>query len=646
MWTIPQLLTEEEAIIEITVTVTPVPGMQTGTGAFVDNFVSSGSGGLNGPDDLAFGRDFNSDGKEDLYVSSRFTDEVLVYDGQTGEFLGTFVSAGSGGLDGPQGLMFGPDGTGDGVPELYVSSSLTNEVLRYDGKTGSFIDKFVLPFFGGGLNKPFGLVFGPDGQLYVSSIGTDGVKRYDGFPTITVTTTTADQPDPNPGNNSGSVGITVRRKSTVTNTNDNGPGSVRDAIEKANENPNGGKSESARLNTVNNASAPPDRIPVEISVDIPGAGPHTIALTSSLPTLSGSWITIDGRDQDGKPNIILDGSNAGTGTNGLTITGGNCRMRGLIIHSFDGHGIALQEKGENVIENTIIGTDLEGFINLGNAGAGVFIENSNMNIVGDAITGPGNTIAFNGSSGVVVVSGTSNFIDPNSIYSNIGPGIDLGGDGVTPNDDGDADTGPNNLQNFPEISDAHPIGPDLEITYKVPSAITNSAYPILVEFFKADSDGEEGKTFLGSDTLQAINAGVEKTITFTPADTVEVGNQIVATATDSAGNTSEFSLAFDIVTSVADTASSLTPKAFELLQNYPNPFNPSTTINYQIPELSNVVLKVYDVLGNEISVLVNESKQPGYYEVELNATSLPSGIYFYRLQAGSFVETKKMILIK
>ncbi len=88
------------------------------------------------------------------------------------------------------------------------------------------------------------------------------------------------------------------------------------------------------------------------------------------------------------------------------------------------------------------------------------------------------------------------------------------------------------------------------------------------------------------------------------------------------------------------------PTAFHLYQNYPNPFNPTTTIKYQIPELSFVTIKVYDVLGSEVATLVNEEKAVGSYEVEFNATALPSGIYFYKLQAGSFVETKKMVLMK
>ena len=99
-----------------------------------------------------------------------------------------------------------------------------------------------------------------------------------------------------------------------------------------------------------------------------------------------------------------------------------------------------------------------------------------------------------------------------------------------------------------------------------------------------------------------------------------------------------------ISTDVEDTEQS--PSEFSLSQNFPNPFNPATTINYQIPELSFVTLKVYDVLGNEIITLVNEEKTAGSYDLEFNAASLSSGVYFYRLQAGSFVETKKMVLMK
>ncbi len=88
------------------------------------------------------------------------------------------------------------------------------------------------------------------------------------------------------------------------------------------------------------------------------------------------------------------------------------------------------------------------------------------------------------------------------------------------------------------------------------------------------------------------------------------------------------------------------PIGFYLGQNYPNPFNPTTTVHYSIPQRSNVSLKVYDVLGNEVATLVNEEKIAGSYEVEFKAENLSSGIYFYTLQAGSFTQTKKLILMK
>ncbi len=90
----------------------------------------------------------------------------------------------------------------------------------------------------------------------------------------------------------------------------------------------------------------------------------------------------------------------------------------------------------------------------------------------------------------------------------------------------------------------------------------------------------------------------------------------------------------------------IAPSEFSLSQNYPNPFNPGTVISYQLPVNSFVTLIVYDVLGNEVAVPVNEQKSAGTFKVEFNASDLGSGVYFYQLKAGGFVETKKMILIK
>ncbi len=101
----------------------------------------------------------------------------------------------------------------------------------------------------------------------------------------------------------------------------------------------------------------------------------------------------------------------------------------------------------------------------------------------------------------------------------------------------------------------------------------------------------------------------------------------------------------DIVS--VDEASKI-PNAFTLYQNYPNPFNPTTSIQYSVSSTQFVSLKVYDLLGNEVVTLVNEERPAGEYNIEFttNYLHLTSGVYFYRLNAGSFVETRKMILLK
>jgi hypothetical protein len=88
------------------------------------------------------------------------------------------------------------------------------------------------------------------------------------------------------------------------------------------------------------------------------------------------------------------------------------------------------------------------------------------------------------------------------------------------------------------------------------------------------------------------------------------------------------------------------PVRYELSQNFPNPFNPSTTIKYALPQAGIVTVKIFDVLGSEVATLVNEEKKTGVYELNWNAESLTSGVYFYRIQSGKFVQTRKMLLVK
>ena len=85
---------------------------------------------------------------------------------------------------------------------------------------------------------------------------------------------------------------------------------------------------------------------------------------------------------------------------------------------------------------------------------------------------------------------------------------------------------------------------------------------------------------------------------------------------------------------------------YVLNQNYPNPFNPSTTIKYELPKASLVRLSVYDMLGRQVSVLVDERRDAGVHEVKFEGSTLASGVYFYRLQAGDFTQTKRLLILK
>jgi hypothetical protein len=152
---------------------------------------------------------------------------------------------------------------------------------------------------------------------------------------------------------------------------------------------------------------------------------------------------------------------------------------------------------------------------------------------------------------------------------------------------------------------------------------------------------EERITFHQSEqTIERIEPIAEAEVTFT----FDISRNVSITKKD----TIDFMItdANGLIMTKTFIFSYIGPKEFKLEQNYPNPFNPSTVISYQLPVISNVLLKVYDILGSEVSTLVNEEQKPGYYEVEFNASHLASGMYVYRLQAGNYISTKKMLMIK
>ena len=364
-----------------------------------------------------------------------------------------------------------------------------------------------------------------------------------------------------------------------------------------------------------------------INFNIAGAGVHTIAPLSALPTITdpviidgytqpGSAANTQTTDGDGAVLLIeLNGANAGD-ANGLTITAGDSTIRGLVVNRFigasgsAGNAIALTSGSDNVIEGNFLGTDASGTIALGNEDNAINVEsgsndnliggtdpdarnvisgnlsvalfvatsgniiqgnfigtqrdgrnplgnlqgigfvgvgNANNNLVGGSVPGAGNIIAFNDIRGVVgeADAGTGNAILGNSIFGNGALGIDWIPEGPTLNDTGDGDDGFNKLQNFPVISTVQGGFPSVTLTGSLNST-PNTVFRL--EFFGnagANSSGfGEGGFFLGSTEVTTDASGdVSYNVTLDVPGTPAAG-AFTATATDPAGNTSEFSAAF------------------------------------------------------------------------------------------------------
>ncbi len=127
-------------------------------------------------------------------------------------------------------------------------------------------------------------------------------------------------------------------------------------------------------------------------------------------------------------------------------------------------------------------------------------------------------------------------------------------------------------------------------------------------------------------------------------DGVKYGDKVFLYAIDRHGKV--FRLVENVSVIGVHSVSTSLPESFALQQNYPNPFNPITKVRFSIPNAGTVRISVYDALGKEISLLVNESLQAGIYETDFDAANIPSGVYFYRMEAGNFGETKKMVVLK
>ena len=374
----------------------------------------------------------------------------------------------------------------------------------------------------------------------------------------------------------------------------------------------------------------------------------------------GFGIRVDGQDSTIEGNLIgtdATGMHAhGNTVFGIWVRAGADRARigspgaGNII---SGNGVlGLEILAHNVIvEGNKIGTDISGTQPMGHAFGAIGIsDGASGTIVGGVADGAGNILAFNGQFGVALnpQAGVGNSIRGNAIFAN-GIGIDHNFDGVTANDDGDADEGPNRLQNYPVLSSVSAGGGlQVSVEFVISSDPANADYPINVDFYLADDAGNEGQVYLGS--VEYNDASASVVASFVPKVNVSDGDLVVATATDAAGNTSEFSSALASVGGTVGVANEIldeVPSDYALTQAYPNPFNPETQFLLTLAETQLATVAVYDMLGRRMALLHHGLLAGGIpHEFRIEAAGWPSGLYLYRASGPGFQLSRTVMLLK
>jgi len=293
------------------------------------------------------------------------------------------------------------------------------------------------------------------------------------------------------------------------------------------------------------------------AITVGGPTPAARNILSASPGSGGMGVSVLGSDghliQGNLIGTDVTGQYAlGNYSDGIRLQGAReVRVIGNQIVNNGANGITLQGSHATVIEGNLIGTDASLVRPMGNTAAGISITGS-TNRIGGTAAGQPNTIQFNGGAGVAVTlsSAIQNAIVANRIFDNAGLGIDLGTSGITTNDVGDADTGANQLQNFPIITNAVISSGVLQIQGSLNST---PGQALRLEFFASpqfDATGQsEGQLYLGAANANTDGNG-EAAFNFASATLPPASHLLTATATDAQGNTSEFSLGFPIT--VAD----------------------------------------------------------------------------------------------
>ncbi len=327
-----------------------------------------------------------------------------------------------------------------------------------------------------------------------------------------------------------------------------------------------------------------------------GIGSHTL--------VRGNYI---GTNRDGTEKLANDGFGIAMGQQEHAVIGGAEAGAGNLICG-NSSGIRMALVTHALVTGNYIGTNADRANNLGNLEFGIKLsEKASNNVIG-----PNNVIAYNGSHGVLVEGDSTiqNTITQNSIAGNTGLGIETLSMG--------------NIELNPPV-----------ITSFAGSAVSGTAPAgSKVEIFS--DDDFEGLKFEGSAVADDLGH-------FLWSGTAS-GPSVTATATDEAGNTSEFSA--PVLTHAAQEDEMEPVEMTELGQNYPNPFNAATAIAFSVPRTTHAELSILNLAGEEVERLLDQTVSPGFYRLRWQATGQTSGIYWYRLRTGDGILTRRMILLK
>ena len=353
---------------------------------------------------------------------------------------------------------------------------------------------------------------------------------------------------------------------------------------------------------------------------VPDVGFGVVFITPVGNVVSGHTV---GGDAFEDANVIGFNTTAGIGMEGPGVTGN------VVDHNFIGVAPDLAP-----IPNGVAGVIVRTFPS--NNRFGSLDANSEGNVVGFQPVG------FGIGQGVVGADVAFNtFVGQPGAYLP----IDLGLDGPTADDAGDADAGPNRLQNAPAIEAASVVDDQLTVTYRVDTAPANAAYPLTVRFYaRFLFEGALAYAPIGQATYGEADAQQPATATFAFAPDLDGPIEIVATATDAAGNTGEASLAGRPVGAEAPTPLAA---AYTLGPVYPNPTAGRARLTLEVAEAQEVTAALYDVLGRRVAVLLDGPVVPGVaVPVEIDGRGLAAGTYAVRVQGAQFVETVRVTLAR